>query len=71
MSRTISRSAGQGRNICVTNKNIQKEEKPAVVFRSGFGRTGGGEAVASLCEDLHQIVCQISASQIQTQDGVR
>lgn len=33
--------------------------------------TGGGEAVASLCEDLHQIVGQISASQVQTQDGVR
>jgi len=33
--------------------------------------TGGGEAVASLSEDLHQIVSQISASQIQTEDGVR
>lgn len=33
--------------------------------------TGGGEAVASLCEDLHQVVSQISASQVQTEDGVR
>ncbi len=30
----------------------------------------GGEAVATLGQDLHEVVCQISASQIQTQDGV-
>ena len=33
--------------------------------------TGGGEAVASLSKDLHQVVGQISAGQIQTEDGVR
>ena len=30
----------------------------------------GGERVASLCEDLHQVVSEISTSQVETQDGV-
>eukprot|EP00053_Salpingoeca_punica_P013702 m.123980 g.123980 ORF g.123980 m.123980 type:complete len:429 (+) comp16274_c1_seq2:170-1456(+) len=32
---------------------------------------GGGEGVAALGEDLHHVVSQIAASQIQTEDGVR
>jgi len=31
---------------------------------------GGGERVAALRQDLHQVVGQVTASQIQTQDGV-
>ena len=30
----------------------------------------GGEAVAMLREDLHEVACQVPASQVQTQDGV-
>ena len=36
-----------------------------------FPLGGGGEAVATLGEDLHQVVGQVTASQVQTQDGVR
>ena len=32
---------------------------------------GGGERVASLREDLHEVICQIATSQVQTKDGVR
>ena len=32
---------------------------------------GGGERVTTLGQDLHQVVGQITASQIQTEDGVR
>merc|ERR1719356_465440 len=31
---------------------------------------GGGEGVAALGEDLHQVVGQLTASQVQTEDGV-
>ena len=33
--------------------------------------SGGRERVPALSEDLHQILCKIMASQIQTKDGVR
>lgn len=33
-------------------------------------RTGGCEAVAALGEDLHQVVGQVTASQVQTEDGM-
>merc|ERR1712002_358496 len=32
--------------------------------------SGGGEGVASLSEDLHEVVGQLTASQVQTDDGV-
>uniref|UniRef100_A0A1I8HJH4 CCHC-type domain-containing protein n=1 Tax=Macrostomum lignano TaxID=282301 RepID=A0A1I8HJH4_9PLAT len=32
---------------------------------------GGGEAVAALSQDLHQVVGEVAAGQVQTQDGVR
>ena len=32
--------------------------------------TSGGERVATLCEDLHQVVGQVTAGQVQTEDGV-
>ena len=32
---------------------------------------GGRERVSALSQDLHQILCKITASQIQTKDGVR
>merc|ERR1711936_952581 len=32
--------------------------------------SGGGEGVASLGEDLHQVVGQLTASQVETDDGV-
>ena len=35
-----------------------------------FPLSGGGEAVAALGEDLHQVVGQVPASQVETQDGV-
>merc|ERR1719214_429378 len=31
---------------------------------------GGGEGVATLGEDLHQVVSEVTASQVQTEDGV-
>lgn len=30
----------------------------------------GGKAVATLCEDLHEVVCQVPVTQVQTQDGM-
>lgn len=36
-----------------------------------FTLGGGGEAVATLSEDLHQVVGQVTTSQIQTKDGMR
>mmetsp|Transcript_41744 Transcript_41744/g.75496 ORF Transcript_41744/g.75496 Transcript_41744/m.75496 type:complete len:285 (+) Transcript_41744:610-1464(+) len=33
--------------------------------------SSGGEGVAALCEDLHQVLGQITAGQVQTQNGVR
>ena len=35
-----------------------------------FSLSGGGEWVASLCEDLHQVVCQVATGQVQTKDGM-
>ena len=35
-----------------------------------FSLGGGGEAVASLCEDLHEVVCEIATGKIQTKDGM-
>jgi len=35
-----------------------------------FPLSGGGEAVASLGEDLHQVVSEVTASQVQPEDGV-
>jgi len=32
--------------------------------------TGGDEGVATLSQDLHQVVSQVAAGQIQTHDGV-
>merc|ERR1719295_1310079 len=32
--------------------------------------SGGGEGVAPLCEDLHEVVGQLTSSQVQTEDGV-
>merc|ERR1719182_1350323 len=32
--------------------------------------SGGGERVASLGEDLHEVVSEVTASQVQTEDGV-
>merc|ERR1712186_4960 len=31
---------------------------------------GGGEGVATLGEDLHQVVSEVTASQVETEDGV-
>merc|ERR1719385_18238 len=33
--------------------------------------SGGGEGVAPLSEDLHEVVGQLAASQVKTEDGVR
>mmetsp|Transcript_36969 Transcript_36969/g.86650 ORF Transcript_36969/g.86650 Transcript_36969/m.86650 type:complete len:383 (-) Transcript_36969:71-1219(-) len=35
-----------------------------------FSLRGGGEGVASLGEDLHEVLCQVTASQVKTQDGM-
>jgi len=35
-----------------------------------FPLSGGGEGVASLGQDLHEVVGQITSSQVETQDGV-
>merc|ERR1719195_705753 len=32
--------------------------------------SSGGERVASLCKDLHEVVCELTSSQVQTEDGV-
>ena len=32
--------------------------------------TCGGERVASLCEDLHEVVCEITSGKIQTKDSM-
>merc|ERR1719431_2013609 len=35
-----------------------------------FTLSGGGEGVATLCQDLHQVVGELTASQVQTDDGM-
>ncbi len=35
-----------------------------------FPLSCGGEGVATLCQDLHEVVCEVAAGQVQTQDGV-
>ena len=35
-----------------------------------FTLGGGGERVATLSQDLHEVVSQITTSEIETQDGV-
>ena len=35
-----------------------------------FTLSGGGEGVATLGEDLHEVVGQVTASQVKTEDGV-
>merc|ERR1711983_25812 len=35
-----------------------------------FALSGGGERVASLGEDLHEVVSELTSSQVQTEDGV-
>merc|ERR1712020_617271 len=35
-----------------------------------FALSGGGEGVATLSEDLHEVVGQLTASQVKTDDGV-
>merc|ERR1719431_723025 len=35
-----------------------------------FTLGGGGEGVATLCQDLHQVVGELTASQVQTDDGM-
>ena len=35
-----------------------------------FAFGGGGEGVATLSEDLHEVVCQVTTSQVQTEDGM-
>ncbi len=66
MSRTISRSAVG-----------HQKPRESVSFRFRWGEfinlcfyTGGGEAVATLGQDLHQVVSQVATSQVQTEDGV-
>jgi hypothetical protein len=39
-------------------------------FEGGCFFTGGGEAVTTFGQDLHQVVSQVTTSQIQTEDGV-
>ena len=34
------------------------------------GLTSGNEGVATLCQDLHQVVSEVATRQIQTHDGV-
>lgn len=41
-----------------------------IVPLSGVLITCGDKRVASLCEDLHQVVSQVSASQVQPHDGM-
>lgn len=35
-----------------------------------FTHTRGGEAVTTFSEDLHKVVGQVTASQVQTEDGM-
>ena len=35
-----------------------------------FTLSGGGEGVATFGEDLHEVVGQVTASQVKTEDGV-
>ena len=36
-----------------------------------FPLSGGGERITSLCQDLHEVVSQITSSKVKTDDGVR
>ena len=33
--------------------------------------TCGHKGIASLCEDLHEVVCEVAASQVKAHDGMR
>ena len=55
---------------CLTPKNKRKREFPFPIEEQSSFHTSGGEAVATLGQDLHQVVSQVATSQIQTEDGV-
>ncbi len=69
MSRTISRSAAVDDKarvvylVCFTHARNMAVKRDQV-------HTGCDERVSALGQDLHQVVCQIATSQVQTHDGV-
>ena len=44
---------------------------PGLNVSDDFSLGGGGEAVAALEEDFHQVIRQVAPGQIQSRDGVR
>merc|ERR1712055_229288 len=44
--------------------------EPLLDVTDNLPLSGGGEGVAPLSEDLHQVVGELTASQIQTDDGM-
>lgn len=78
MSRTISRSAaGTEKSNQVLEKQNSRERRwvkgDMRIFRRGQaeGLTCCHKGIATLCEDLHEVVGQIPASQIQAHDSMR
>ena len=36
-----------------------------------FSLSSGGERVTSLSHDLHEVICKVTSSKVQTEDGMR
>merc|ERR1719444_319280 len=56
-------------SLVADGNDLSVRELVALLERGGVGG-GGGEGVASLGEDLHEVVSEISAGQVESEDGV-
>ena len=67
---TLLQGGGGGGGVCLL---FEVQGDRAELFLDVFHKfllSDGGEAVASLPEDLHEVVCRAPASQVRTQDGM-
>merc|ERR1712066_570921 len=61
------RGSSSGHLLLEVKSNIAKL---LLYVTDNFTLSGGGEGVASLSEDFHEVVGELTASQVQTKDGV-
>merc|ERR1719215_2251685 len=57
-------------SLVADGNDLSVRELVALLERGGV-LGGGGEGVASFGEDLHEVVSEISAGQVESEDGVR
>jgi len=71
MSRTISRSAaGDDGEQAQSGATSSTAGSPVTPYPPPRPRTRGDEGVAPLGEDLHEVVGEVTAGQVETHDGV-